>query len=67
MIKVFASTQPADFGILTQDAIRGTSRSEALNPLEQLLAHASSGTTRAAKRLNLDDWTTGERILEVRR
>jgi hypothetical protein len=67
VIKVFASTQPADFGILTQDAIRGTSRSEALNPLEQLLAHASSGTTRAAKRLNLDDWTTGERILEVRR
>ena len=72
ILKVIATMNPADFNFLQQAAVRGgpplpNTRGRSRNPLEQLLANAAMGTTRGTKRVEVEDWTTVDRVLEVRR
>ena len=72
VLKLIATTSPADFRFLSQEAVRGgaplsKSRGRNRNPLEQLLAHAAIGTTRGAREVKVETWTTVDRVLEVRR
>jgi len=72
VLKLIATTSPADFNFLRQEAVRGGSplsktRGRNRNPLEQLLANAAIGTTRGAREVRVETWTTVDRVLEVRR
>ncbi len=71
ILKVFATTVPVDFHVLTQPPVRrGENRSlpEAMNdPLGQLLAHAIWGATRGKRPVPLGIWATAQRVVEVRR
>jgi hypothetical protein len=72
ILKVIATTQYADFSSLKQTAVRGgprltVTRGEAPNHLEELLANAAIGTTRGVKIIEVGNWTTLDRVLEVHR
>jgi hypothetical protein len=73
VLKLIATTQYADFSFFHQSAVRGGKRLEttrgggARDPLEELLASAAIGTTRGVKEVEIDDWVTIDRVLEVRR
>jgi len=73
VLKLIATTQYADFTFFHQSAVRGGKKLEATrgggarNPLEELLASAAIGTTRGVKQVEIDDWVTVDRVLEVRR
>jgi hypothetical protein len=72
VLKLIATTNYVDFGFLRQGAVRGgprlaMSRGRARNPLEELLANAATGTTRGVSQVEVKDWVTEHRILEVRR
>lgn len=71
ILKVFATTSPAEFSFLRQGAVRGE-RSLAQtrgprNPLEELLGSAALGTTRGMRPVKTGDWTTAEQVLGVGR
>ena len=70
VIKLIATTTYADFSFLQQGAVRGglrlgQTRGNSRNSLEELLANASMGTLRGVKDVDLQDWVTVDRILEV--
>jgi hypothetical protein len=72
VLKLIATTNYADFSFLQQAAVRGApaltqTRGQARNPLEELLANAAMGTTRGARPVDLEDWVTVDKVLEVRR
>lgn len=72
VLKLIATKNYADFSFLQQGAVRGgprlaQTRGQARNPLEELLANAATGTTRGVKQVELQDWFTVDRVLEVRR
>ncbi len=72
VLKVFATTEPADFKFLRQSAVRGGrelprgSGDRKRNPLEQLMANYALGTTRGVRRVPKLSWVTAERVLEIR-
>jgi hypothetical protein len=72
VLKLIATTNFADFSFLNKEAVpRGPelaeTRGRSRNPLEQLLANAAMGTTRGVMQVEIEDWTTVNRVLEVRR
>ena len=71
VLKLIATTRYADFSFLQQAAVRGggsLARKGPVSPLEELLANAALGTTRSGvKRVEVGDWTTVDKVLEVRR
>ena len=72
LLKLIATTNYADFGFLKQGPVpRGSplppTRGRPRNPLEELLANAAMGTTRGVKQVEVENWTTVDRVLEVRR
>jgi hypothetical protein len=72
VLKLIATTGYADFSFLKQGAVRGgpglpQTRGRSRNPLEELLANAATGTTRGIKQVEVEDWTTVDRVLVVRR
>lgn len=71
VLKLIATTSYADFSFLQQQAVRGApalqqTRGHSRNPLEELLASASMGTTRGTRPVDLEDWVTVDKVLEVR-
>jgi hypothetical protein len=71
VLKLIATTNYADFSFLQQAAVRGApaltqTRGHARNPLEELLANAAMGTTRGTRPIDLEDWVTVDKVLEVR-
>ena len=71
VLKLIATTNYADFGFLQQEAVRGApiltqTRGHTRNPLEELLANAAMGTTRGTRPVDLEDWVTVDKVLEVR-
>jgi Caspase domain len=73
VLKLIVTARYADFTFLRQGPVRGGPRlAEGLrgsrHPLEELLANASMGTMRSGvKRVEVGDWATRERVLEIRR
>ena len=69
VLKLIATTRYADFSFLQQAAVRGggpLARKGPVSPLEELLANAGVGTTRSGvKRVEVGNWTTLDRVLEV--
>jgi hypothetical protein len=72
VLKVIATNSYADFRFLKQSAVRGgqtlgDTRGKAGNPLEELLAGATMGSTRSGVKLvEVGNWSTVDRVLEVR-
>jgi hypothetical protein len=73
VLKLIATTSYADFNFLRQAAVKGEQklaiiRGKPTNPMEELLSAAVMGTTRGDnKNVNVGNWTTIERVLEVKR
>jgi hypothetical protein len=71
ILKVIATTGYTDFSFLKQAAVPGgprlsATRGTAANPLEELLANAAVGTTRGVADVEVGNWATMDRVLEVR-
>jgi hypothetical protein len=71
ILKLIATTKYADFGFLEQTAVRGgpglaATRGKAASPLEELLGNAAVGTTRGVASVEVGNWATMDRVLEVR-
>lgn len=72
VLKLIATTNYADFRFLQQPAVEGDQqlaqrRGKTANPLEELLAGAAMGTRRAVAVVEVGNWATIDRVLEVRR
>ena len=73
VLKLIATTSYVDFNFLELGALRKgpelmETRGKSRNPLEQLLANAALGTTRSGiKGIEIVNWTTVDRVLEVHR
>jgi hypothetical protein len=72
VLKLIATTSYADFRFLQQPAVTGgqklaETRGKSANPLEELLAGAAMGTRRGVAVVDIGNWTTIDRVLEVRR
>ncbi|MGH9461910.1 MAG: caspase family protein [Vicinamibacteria bacterium] len=67
VIKVFATLEPVDFSPLMQDPVRANVPGSSDDPLVQLLAQALRGVTRGVQRVELDNWVTAERVIQVKR
>ena len=68
VLKLFVTTEPADFRGLTDPEARSRRGpdSEPLSPLEELLATASLGTPRGPeKTTRIDNWATAEQTLQI--
>nr|VFJ85990.1 MAG: Caspase domain-containing protein [Candidatus Kentron sp. LFY] len=72
ILKLFATTEPTNYGLLMQQAVRGgaplpETRGKSRSSLEELLANAARGTARnpKAKTVKTGMWTTAERVIEV--
>ncbi len=72
VIKVFATSQPYDFHLLTQPPVRGGKRGDqppAFNdPLYRLLEQATLAISRGSRKsVPRGDWATAERVFRVKR
>jgi hypothetical protein len=72
VMKLVATTSYADLRFLKQPAVPGgqrlaDTRGGPANPLEELLAGAAIGATRGVEEVEVGNWSTADRVLEVRR
>jgi hypothetical protein len=71
ILKLIVTTRYTNFSFLQQAAVRDEEpllREHPVSPLEELLANAALGTARnAVKHVDVGNWTTVDRVLEVRR
>jgi uncharacterized caspase-like protein len=71
VLKLVATISYADFRFLKQPAVHGgqklaDTRGKPANPLEELLAGAAMGVTRGVEEVEVGNWSTVDRVLEVK-